>query len=122
VVRGLSEVGHNPTKLAELFGGSAGVTLGYILALQASVMAFGSRPSIITVALVYLIGSVISSAAPTPGGIGAVEAALIAGFTAAGMKADVALASVMLFRVTTFWLPLIPGWIAFQRLQHSDAV
>ncbi len=120
--RGLSDIARNPTKLAELFGGSAGITLGYILALAASAQAFGSELSIITIALVYLIGSVVSSAAPTPGGIGAVEATLIAGFTSAGMRADVAFGSVMLFRVATFWLPLVPGWFSYERLQHEGAI
>lgn len=121
-LHGLSVVAHSPTNVAELLGGSAGVTLGYVIALAASAHAFGSDLPIVTVALVYLLGSVVSVAAPTPGGLGAVEATLIAGFTAAGMKADVALGSVLLFRVVTFWIPLLPGWLAYQRLARQGAI
>jgi uncharacterized protein (TIRG00374 family) len=116
---GIAETARNPSNLVELFGGSTVTTLGYLLALQVSVLAFGAGPSFTSVALVYLVGSIISSAAPTPGGIGAVEATLVAGLTSAGMHSDTALGAVLLFRATTFWLPLLPGWLAFTVLQRT---
>lgn len=121
-MHGLSVVAHSPTNVAELLAGSAGVTLGYVVALAASANAFGSDLPIITIGLVYLLASVVSVAAPTPGGLGAVEATLIAGLTAAGMQADMALGSVLLFRLATFWIPLLPGWVAYQRLATSGAI
>ena len=60
----------------------------------------------------YLVGTIVSSVAPTPGGIGVVEATLIAGLTSAGMPSATAVAAVLLFRIVTFWLPLLPGWAA----------
>ncbi len=116
---GVGDIARQPAKMIELFGGSLTITLGYIFALAASVSAFGAGPAFTSIALVYLVGSVLSSAAPTPGGIGAVEATLIAGLTSAGMPSTVAVASVILFRVTTFWIPLVPGWGAFIALQRS---
>ena len=65
------------------------------------------------------LGSVVSSVAPTPGGIGAVEATLIAGLTAAGMESTTAIAAVILFRLATFWIPLLPGWGALVLMQRS---
>ena len=119
---GIAETARHPTNLLALFGGSTAITLGYILALQASVMAFGNGPSFTSVALVYLVGSIFFAAAPTPGGIGAVEATLAAGLTSAGMPTDTALGAVWLFRVATFWLPLVPGGFAFTALQRSGNV
>jgi hypothetical protein len=55
-------------------------------------------------------------AAPTPGGVGAVEAVLIAGLTAVGVDKEIAVPSVFLFRLATFWLPVLPGWLAFHHL------
>jgi undecaprenyl-diphosphatase len=118
-VTSVGELARRPSKVIELFGGSLVVTLGYIMALAVSVQAFGSGPAFTSVALVYLIGAGVSSVAPTPGGIGAVEAALIAGLTSAGMASTTAVAAVILFRVTTFWLPLVPGWAALTVLQRS---
>jgi glycosyltransferase 2 family protein len=116
---GIAETARHPSNLVELFGGSAAITLGYLLALQVSVWAFGAGPAFTSVALVYLVGSIVSSVAPTPGGIGAVEATLVAGLTSAGMRSDTALGAVLLYRGATFWLPLVPGWLAFTMLQRT---
>jgi glycosyltransferase 2 family protein len=117
--QGIVAVTRRPFKLAELFGGSAFLTLSYIAALVFSVHAFGATGvSVASIGVVFLVGSAISSAAPTPGGIGAVEAALIAGLTAVGIERDVAVPAVFLYRITTFWLPILPGWIAFALLQR----
>ena len=56
---------------------------------------------------------------PTPGGIGGVEAALIAGLTAAGMSMPVATAATVLSRLVAVWLPAIPGWWAAVRLRKA---
>jgi uncharacterized protein (TIRG00374 family) len=74
------------------------------------------------VALAYLGGSAVGAASPTPGGLGAVEAALVAGLTALGAPAGPAIAAVLMFRLATFWLPIAPGWFAFRRLRRSGAI
>ena len=51
------------------------VTLGNILALYFSVLAFDGHLSLAAAGAVYLVGATIAAAAPTPGGIGAIEAA-----------------------------------------------
>jgi len=117
--QGIGDVARRPLKLAELFGGSVLLTLSYIAALVLSVHAFGpTTVSVASIGVVFLVGSAISSAAPTPGGIGAVEAALIAGLTAAGLDREVAVPAVFLYRIVTFWLPILPGWVAFLVLQR----
>lgn len=115
---GMAEVVRRPLKLVELFGGSAVLTLAYVAAFACSIAAFGGGLSLVTIGVVYLVGSAVSSAAPTPGGIGAVEAALIAGLTAVGLDREIAVPAVFLFRIATFWLPIVPGWIMFAVLQH----
>ncbi len=115
---GIADVARRPLKLLELFGGSATLTLAYIAALVLSVEAFGGGVTIASIGVVYLVGSAVSSVAPTPGGIGAVEAALIAGLTAVGMDREIAVPAVFLFRIATFWLPIVPGWITFAILQR----
>ena len=117
---GMAEVARHPIKIVELFGGSAVLTLAYVAAFALSIDAFGGGLSLATIGVVYLVGSAVSSAAPTPGGIGAVEAALIAGLTAVGMDREIAVPAVFLFRIVTFWLPIVPGWIMFYVLQRRD--
>ena len=48
--------------------------------------------------------------------MGAVEAALAAGLTAAGLPGGIAVSAVLLFRLLTFWIPTIPGYLAFNWL------
>lgn len=109
----------NPRHLVLLFGGSAMVTICYIAALAISMKAFDVNVAVSTIALVYLAGSALASAAPTPGGLGATEAILVAGFVAVGVPQSEAIAGVLVFRGVTFWLPILPGWIAFVLLQRS---
>jgi len=121
-VGGMWELAGHPGKLALLFGGSALVTLCYAFGLVACVEAFGGGLTVPAIIATYLVGAAIAQAAPTPGGIGAVEAALIAGLTAAGLDKETAVPAVFLFRLATFWLPILPGWLAFTWLQRSDRI
>lgn len=109
-----------PRKLAVGLGGILLLNLGYIVCLVACVWAFGGSAPIAAIAVVYLAGATIGQAAPTPGGLGAVEAALSAGLTAAGIPGGLAVSSVLLFRLMTFWLPTVPGWFAFNSLQRNN--
>ena len=122
VVPRLLDLVHNRRKLAEGLGGALVLTVIYVLCLAACVRALGGALPIASIAVVYLTGSALGSAAPTPGGLGAVEVALSAGLTAAGLGNATALSSVLLFRLLTFWLPVPVGWIAFNYLQRKQAL
>ena len=111
-----------PAKLAEGVGGALLLSTSYILCLAASVLAVGGHIALTSAAVVYLTGAAIGSAVPTPGGLGAVEAALAAGLTATGMAAATAVSAVLLFRLLTFWLPVPAGWAAFNYLQRRGAI
>ena len=78
--------------------------------------AFSDSLTIAAICFVYLAGSTLGQAAPTPGGLGVVEAALAAGLTAAGMDSALAVSATLLFRTVTFWIPTVPGWFAFRNL------
>jgi uncharacterized protein (TIRG00374 family) len=118
----LLTVAQRPAKLIEGIGGIIVLNLAYIGVLYASVQAFGGSVSIAVIAVVYLAGATIGQAAPTPGGLGAVEAALTAGLTAAGLDGGVALSAVLLYRLVTFWIPTVPGYWAFTWLTKRGAL
>lgn len=117
----MRQVGRSPGRLALLFGGSAAITLAYLAAMVASLEAFGSTASLPVVGLLYLTGSAVANAAPTPGGLGAAEAALIAAFSLVEAAAIV-IPAVFLFRFVTFWLPILPGWLALTYLRRTDQI
>jgi undecaprenyl-diphosphatase len=120
VGRELVAVLRTPTKALALFGGSLLVTFTYMGALAASLAAFGADVHLVRIGFVYLAGAAVSSAAPTPGGLGAMEAALVAGLTAVGVPSGQAIAGVLTFRLATFWLPTLPGWLVFRRLRNDE--
>jgi undecaprenyl-diphosphatase len=98
------------------------ITLSYVLAVYFSTIAFGGDLNLAQVGAVYLAGSTIAAAAPTPGGLGALEAAVIAGLVGAGMPSAEAVPAVFLFRLATYWLPMFPGWLAFNHLRREAFV
>jgi glycosyltransferase 2 family protein len=118
----LVELAREPKRLALIVAGCAATTLGAALALWASVEAFGGGTTFVTVTVVTMIGGTLASAAPTPGGIGAVEAALIGGLAAFGVPAAVAVPSVLLYRVLTCWLPVFVGWPVMRWLTRNDMI
>ncbi len=116
------EVAREPRRLALIVLGCTGTTLGAALALWASVEAFGGHATFVTVTVVTMVGGTLASAAPTPGGVGAVEAALIGGLAAFGVPAGVSVPSVLLYRVLTCWLPVFVGWPVMHWLTRNDMV
>ncbi len=113
----MKSVAARPSKLAALFGGSALITLAYLVAFIASLKAFGSDVSLPVVAVLFLSGSAVAQAAPTPGGLGATEAALVAALSTVEAP-EIVVPAVFLYRLVTYWLPILPGWLAMTSLQH----
>jgi uncharacterized membrane protein YbhN (UPF0104 family) len=122
IIPRLLDIAQRPAKLAQGVAGALLLTAAYILCLDTSVLALGRSVALASVAVVYLTGSAIGSAVPTPGGVGAVEAALSAGLIAAGLPGAKAVSAVLLFRLVTFWLPVPVGWVALNYLQRKDAL
>jgi uncharacterized membrane protein YbhN (UPF0104 family) len=118
----LVQVAREPKRLGLIVLGCAGTTLGAALALWASVQAFGGNASFVTVTVVTMVGGTLASAAPTPGGVGAVEAALIGGLAAFGVPAAVGVPSVLLYRVLTCWIPVFVGWPVMRWLTDKDMI
>jgi undecaprenyl-diphosphatase len=118
----LRQVAQKPGKMIMLFGGSVLITLAYVGGLAASIQAFGGGPGIILIGAVYMGAAAIAAAAPSPGGLGAIEAALVAGLTGVGMQAGPAVSAVLLYRLATYWLPVAPGWLSWRALLRRDYV
>ncbi len=118
----LLDVLQSPRKVATALTGTVLLTAAFVACLDACVHAFGGSLNWMTVAVVFLTGNALGSAAPTPGGLGTVEGALSLGLTLAGLPAGTATSAVLLFRLLTFWLPVLPGWAALHHLQRKEAL
>jgi uncharacterized membrane protein YbhN (UPF0104 family) len=122
VTSDLVALGREPKRLALIVLGCAATTLGMALALWASVGAFGGGTTFVTVTIVTMIGGTLASSAPTPGGVGAVEAALIGGLAAFGVPAAIGVPSVLLYRILTCWLPVFIGWPIMRWLTRNEMI
>ena len=112
----------DPLRVISLVYGSVGVTLSFIVTLAASVAAFGGGVSFPEIGAAYLVAAALGSAAPTPGGLGAVEAALVGALSGYGMPTSSAVSAVLTFRLVTYWLPMLPGWFTFQHMQRREEI
>ncbi|MFE1753942.1 lysylphosphatidylglycerol synthase domain-containing protein [Streptomyces anandii] len=125
VVPRMLDVLQRPQKLVTGIGGMLLLTFCFVMCLDASIRAFGDQStslSIASVAVVFLAGNALGSAAPTPGGVGAVEATLTVGLIAVGLPKEVAAPAVLMFRLLTLWLPVLPGWLAFNHLTRKGSL
>jgi uncharacterized membrane protein YbhN (UPF0104 family) len=91
------------------FGGFALYWLGQLLALWASLRAFGYTTAPDLLVLAYATGYVITALPLPSGGAGGVDAALVLALTAVGVPLATALLGVAAYRVFSFWLPLLPA-------------
>jgi uncharacterized membrane protein YbhN (UPF0104 family) len=114
----LSQMLGQPMRLALGLAGNVVMTLGYVLAFDAALAAFGRSLSLVDVAVIYLVGNALGALIPTPGGLGGVEGALTAGLTAAGIPASIAFSVTMLFRLVTYWGRVPIGWAAMRHLER----
>jgi uncharacterized membrane protein YbhN (UPF0104 family) len=108
----------DPRRLLTAVAGILVLNGGYVVALDASLRAFSASLDLPTLVVVLLAASTLGSVAPTPGGLGAVEAALVGGLTATGVPVALALPAVLAFRAATLWLPAPLGYVAMVGLQR----
>jgi glycosyltransferase 2 family protein len=111
-----------PRDAAMLFGGTAMSTASLVVALDLALRAFHAQASFPHVTAAYLVAFVVATVSPTPGGIGVMEAALVAGLTRLGVEAAPAVAGVLGFRLISFWLPIPPALVVASRLRRRDVI
>jgi putative heme transporter len=91
-----------------------------ICVLWAMFHAFGSPPPFTVIWMSYFIG-MLGNLLPLPGGLGGVEGGMIGAFAAFGVDLDLAVLAVLSYRAISFWLPTLPGAIAYFQLRHTVA-
>jgi uncharacterized membrane protein YbhN (UPF0104 family) len=116
----LKQVASSPRKLVLLVGGSFAQELAVAMALSVSLRAFDDHLRLPTLIVVITLAAIIGGIAPTPGGMGVVEAGMILGLTAAGVAEADATAAVFIQRLFTSYLPPIWGWITLVWMRRRE--
>jgi uncharacterized protein (TIRG00374 family) len=91
-----------------------------IAVLWACFHAFGGSPPTAVVIMSYFIG-MLGNTLPLPGGIGGVDGGMIGAFTAFGVPVQLAVVAVLAYRGFAFWLPTLPGAVAYLQLRRTVA-
>ena len=89
-----------------------------IATLWACFHAFGASPNQAVIVMAYFVGW-IGNTLPLPGGIGGVEGGMIGAFSAFGVNVETAVVAVLAYRAFSFWLPTLPGTIAYFQLRRT---
>jgi uncharacterized membrane protein YbhN (UPF0104 family) len=111
-----------PHRVVTGLGASALLTLAHVGAFACCVHAVGGNASLLALTAVYLGAAGAGSLVPTPGGVGAVESAMISGLVASGLSAQTAAAAALLSRLLTVWIPAVPGFWALRSLRRDGLV
>jgi uncharacterized protein (TIRG00374 family) len=92
-----------------------------IAVLWASFKAFGEAPPWAVVVMGYFVG-MLANLLPLPGGVGGVDGGMIGAFVAFGGESkDSIVVAVLTYRLFAFYLPTIPGAIAYFQLRRTVA-
>ncbi|MDQ6817196.1 MAG: flippase-like domain-containing protein [Actinomycetota bacterium] len=91
-----------------------------IAVLWACFHAFGASPPKAVIVMAYFIG-MLGNTLPVPGGIGGVDGGMIGAFSAFGVSVEISIVAVLAYRVLAFWLPTLPGAIAYLQLRRTVA-
>jgi glycosyltransferase 2 family protein len=116
----LRQVASSPRKLVLLLGGALGRELLIAMSLSVSLRAFGDHLRLPVLIVVIVLAAIVGGVAPSPGGMGVVEAGMILGLTAAGVSEADATAAVFIQRLFTSYLPPIWGWFTLVWLRGRD--
>jgi len=87
-------------------------------ALWAALHAFGAPPPTAAIVMAYFIGQ-LANVLPLPGGLGGVEGGMIGALIAFGAQGSLAILGVLAYRLISFWLPTLPGALAYVRLRRT---
>jgi uncharacterized membrane protein YbhN (UPF0104 family) len=91
-----------------------------ISVLWATFHAFGAPPPFTVIWMAYFVG-MFGNLLPLPGGLGGVEGGMIGAFAAFGVDFNLAVLAVLSYRGISFWLPTLPGAIAYFQLRRTVA-
>ncbi len=117
----LKQLAKQPVKMLMLFGGAEfGKMMGVVMLWQSLNAFHVTGISFAQLGAMYVIATTVAGAVPVPGGVGPLEAALTAGLVSLGVDGATAAAIVVFFRVISYWLPILPCWLAYRYVQKNE--
>ncbi|RYQ45506.1 lysylphosphatidylglycerol synthase transmembrane domain-containing protein [Bifidobacterium pseudolongum] len=120
--RSLLETLTQPKEVAICAAGGLLLNLATGFGFWAALLAFGYHTNPIETTFIFLLANTLGSAVPTPGGLGAVEAALSVAFTAVGVPSTIAISATLVYRIAFYWLRIPIGALAMKWLDRHNLI
>jgi uncharacterized protein (TIRG00374 family) len=111
----------SPRRGALAVGGALGFWAANIAVLWASFEAFGGHVPFAVLVQGFFVGMAANLIPSPAGGVGSVDAGMIAAFVLFGVDEATVFPAVLCYRVIAFWLPIPPGIVAFFQLRATVA-
>ena len=102
-------------------GGAIGYWAANIGVLWASFKAYGVNVPFGVVVQGFFVGMAANLLPSAAGGVGSIDAGMIGAFVLFGFGGTVVFPAILTFRAIFFWLPIVPGVIAYFQLRHTVA-
>jgi uncharacterized protein (TIRG00374 family) len=109
----------HPSSGASAIAGAVGYWLGMLGILWASFHAYGGGVPFGVVVMGFFVGMVANLAPSPAAGVGTLDAGLIGAFLLFDIPSDTVFPAVLTFRLVGFWLPIVPGVIAYFALRRQ---
>lgn len=109
----------SPAAVVRLLGFNLLAELLFSFTIWIVLQAFGQDVSFADVVIINEAVALFAGLMPVPGGVGVTEGALTAGFTAVGVPEGVAFSAALCYRMCTFYLPPLWGYLAFNSLRKD---
>jgi uncharacterized membrane protein YbhN (UPF0104 family) len=109
----------SPVAVVGLIGWNLAAELLFSLTIWVVLQAFGQDVGFADVVIINEAVALFAGLVPVPGGIGVTEGALTAGFVAVGVPEEIAFSAALTYRMCTYYLPPIWGYLAFRSLREE---
>lgn len=111
----------HPRSGAVAVAGAIGWWAANVATLWAAFEAFGGDVPLAVLVQGFFVGMVANLIPSPAGGVGSVDAGLIAAFILFGLPGGLVFPAVLMYRVMAFWLPIPPGIVAYVQLRRTVA-
>jgi uncharacterized protein (TIRG00374 family) len=111
----------DPRRGALAIAGAVGFWAANIGVLWASFEAFGGGVPFAVLVQGFFVGMAANLVPSPAGGVGSVDAGMIAAFALFGFPSELVFPAVLMYRVIAFWLPIPPGLVAYFQLRRTVA-
>lgn len=118
----LIEVASNPINSLMSLLANCGITIIHVICLALCIISTGNSLPTEMIALVFASAITAVTVSPTPNGLGVAELAMSLSLQSFGISIEQSLVIVISYRLITYWLPIIPGYMAYRLIRFKNII